>query len=360
MSWFTRLRNLVFVRSARTRATGVGDLQESRREIQRLRERIAALQGRVEAEKRRQRRLERRLARRKNPGPAQRPLTPHRQAFHLAGRTDEYRFANVVSYPKSGRTWFSTLYFHYARHFFHALDLEQQSLHMPDRNIVFQQFLAAHAQGGRFPVCVFSHLGFSSLKPFESRTGPWPDKARTVLKRPTVLIVRDPRDVVVSHYHHLQAVGGVLEPDLSPSEFIRGQWGIGRVVRFMNLWADALRSSHANLRLCTYESLKQDTAGAFAGAMAFLGAAIDHESTTRAVEESSFEQLRDRERASRAYQGLSLEPDAFRFRRGSVGRYAKELPEIDAAYLDQVVATDLDPVFTAYHRPSTGPESRTL
>ncbi len=119
----------------------------------------------------------------------------------------------------------------------------------------------------------------------------------------------------------------------------------------MNLWADGLRTSHANLHLCTYESLKSDTAGTFASAMRFLGNQVDDRAVARAIEESSFDRLKDRERSSRSYSGASLEPDAFRFRKGDVGGYARELSESDAAHLNDVVATQLAPAFTRYYPP---------
>jgi hypothetical protein len=344
MGWWERITR------RQALADAMRKLEAQRQAIDALRGRLDAHEQRLAREKRKRHQLEQRLARReKGAGAAgaadPRPLTPHRQAFQAATPADGYRLATVVSYPKSGRTWFSTIYFHYARLVLGAPDLVQQSLHMPDRNLAFQQLLAEKGKGGRFPVCVFTHLGFSALKPFESRPEPWPDKARTVLNRAAVLIVRNPRDVVVSHYHHLRAAGGVLDPELPLAEFIRGPWGIVRIIRFMNLWADPLRARHPGLHLCTYESMKQDTAGAFSAAMAFLGDRVDGQAAAQAVDESSFERLRTREQSNRAYQGASLQPDAFRFRRGSVGGYASELEPADAAYLDEMVSRHLDRAF---------------
>ena len=349
MSWSTWRVFRFLTRSRHALNEANRALAEKRQEIARLRARLDAQQQRLEDEKRRRRQVEQRLARRKERSHAlPRVLTPHRQAFQFATAADAYHFATVVSYPKSGRTWFSTLYFHYARAVLGAADLVQQSLHMPDRNLAFQQLLADKAKHGAFPVCVFTHLGFSGRKPFESSQDPWPDKAHSLLKRPAVLIVRDPRDVVVSHYHHLRAVGGVLDPSLALSDFIRGSWGIERIVRFMNLFGAALAEHHKNIHLCSDESLKRDTAGAFSAAMTFLRAPLDPAAVEQAVAESSFDRLKDQERSSRSYQGASLEPDAFRFRKGDIGGYARELSSADAEYLNQVVADRLDRAFECY------------
>jgi len=348
MSWLERLWRLPLFGSRQALNEVRRELQKKRRQIEKLRAHMEAQQRQLDEERLRCERLATRLQLHKTQVRPQRPLTPHRQAFQNATEADGYRFATIVSYPKSGRTWFSTIYFHYARIVLGALDMVQQSLHMPDRNLPFQRLLADRAKHGRIPVCTFTHLGFSGLKPFESSDAPWPDKASAVLRRPTILIVRDPRDVVVSHYHHLRAAGGVLDPSLSLSEFVHGRWGIERIVRFMNMWAPALRTRHPQFHLCAFESLKRDTAGTFSAAMTFLGARVDAAAVAQAVAESSFDLLQTRERSNRTYQGASLENDAFRFRRGDVGGHARELPDSDAAYLTQVVSTQLDPVFGMY------------
>jgi hypothetical protein len=82
--------------------------------------------------------------------------------------------------------------------------------------------------------------------------------------------------------------------------------------------------------------------------MTFLGTNVDPAAVARAIEESSFDRLKTRERSNRAYQGASLEPDAFRFRRGDVGSHSLEVSERDAEHLNQVVATQLNPVFAMY------------
>jgi hypothetical protein len=360
MKWPDWVGALPLLRTRRALAAALEKRQHDRREIERLRGRLESQNQRLEAEKRKRRALERRLIRlrREHRPTAARPSPV--PPFHAGDAAGRYRVANVVSYPKSGRTWFSTLYFHYARHHFGAAHLEQQSLHMPDRHATFQQFLAEHASHGAFPVCVFTHLGFSARKSFEAQPARWPGRARSALKRPTVLIVRDPRDVVVSHYHHLRALPGALEPDPGLSAFVRGDWGILRVVRFMNMWAEPLRAGHPNLRLCSYESLRRDTAGTFRAALEFLGATVDAQALQRAVDESRFEKLRSRERANREHGDQTASEDAFRFRRGTVGGYVRELSEADVAYLDAVVGQSLDDVFAEYRTRDGSPAARSM
>ena len=347
MSWSDALVRLPIVVTRKALGYSQQKAEDQQREIVELRGDLRRLRARVDLEKAKRHALERRGALRK----ARRHRHSEASAYdHLfAGRTDaRYAFASVVSYPKSGRTWFSTLYFHYARLYFNETELRQKSLYTPDKSRSFQQMLAQRAAGCAFPVCRFTHLGSSVLKPFEQRPGPWPDRTATVLAHPTVLIVRDPRDVVVSHYHHLRALGGALEPDVTLTEFIRGPWGIRRVLRFLNMWAEHARSGDRRLTICTYEKLRKDAGSAFAEVMTFLGAPLNDDALARAVEASSFDQLQDQERGSRFARRLSLEPDSFRFRKGIVGAHTEELAESDRDYLAQIVSRHLDPVFLPY------------
>jgi hypothetical protein len=107
--------------------------------------------------------------------------------------------------------------------------------------------------------------------------------------------------------------------------------------------------------LCSYESLRRDTAATFEAALRFLEGPIDPQAVAFAVDESSFDKLRSRERSNRAWDGRSVDQDAFRFRRGTVGGHADELAEPDVAYLDAVVAQHLDTVFSDYVLPRRQP-----
>ena len=324
-------------------------LEEQRGEISDLREDLRRARARADIEKAKRRALERRtsLRRTRRTGPSEAPVPGD---LFGGGNDALYAFANVVSYPKSGRTWFSTLYVHYARFYFNETNLQPKSLYTPEQNRAFQQMLSRRAGGRLFPVCTFTHLGSSVLKPFEQRPAPWPDRTDEMLAHPTVLIVRDPRDVVVSHYHHLRALDGALEPDVTLAEFIRGPWGIRRVLRFMDMWAEHVRTGNRRLAVCTFEQLRQDAGSAFSAAMAFLGAPIDADALARAVEESTFDRLREQERSKRSDQRLSLDRDSFRFRQGTIGAHTHELSESDREYLETLVSRRLDPAFSSYLR----------
>jgi hypothetical protein len=324
-------------------------LEQQRSEIVDLREDLQRARARADVEKKKRLALERRASLRQARREA-RSTAPPPEADLFGGNEAQYAFANVISYPKSGRTWFSTLYFHYARFYFNESELRPKSIYTPEMNRAFQEMLVRRAAGRVFPVCTFTHLGSSVLKSFERRPVPWPDRTSDVLTHPTILIIRDTRDVVVCHYHHLRAIDGSLDPDVTLAEFIRGPWGIRRILRFMDMWAEPVQTGNRHLEVCTFESMRRDAGAAFAAAMTFLGASIDAHALARAVEESAFDRLREQELSKRVDERLSLDRDAFRFRQGTVGAHAHELSESDRDYLETIVSRHLHPAFSSYHR----------
>lgn len=349
MSWSDALMRLPIVGTRKALEDAQRKLQQQRSEIAGLREDLRRARARADLEKKKRLALERRTSlrqtRRATPAKA-----PAAEAALFGGNEAQYAFANVISYPKSGRTWFSTLYFHYARFHFAETDLRPKSIYTPEMNRAFQEMLVRRAADRVFPVCTFTHLGSSVLKSFERRPVPWPDRTSDVLTHPTILIIRDPRDVVVSHYHHLRAIDGSLDPDVTLAEFIRGPWGIRRILRFMDMWAEHVRTGHPHLAVCTFESMRRDVGAAFSAAMTFLGASIDPDALARAVEESTFDRLREQERSMRVDERLSLDRDAFRFRQGTVGAHAQELSDSDRDYLETIVSRHLHPAFSSYQR----------
>jgi hypothetical protein len=347
MQWLKQLRQRLFASAELARLSQ--ELRASRDEVRQLRARVQEQQQRLDAGKRRVRALKEHLIRRDSE-PAKAKF--ERKPFAHPDAAALYALANVVSYPKCGRTWLAHLYCEYTRYHLDARDVPRRSLNMPERNPAFVRFLAAQARDHRYPICQFTHLGFSSFKPFEENGQEWPDKARTVLLRPTVLLVRDPRDVLVSHYHHLQE-RRAINSDTTLSAFIRGAWGVNRVVRFVNMWAPAIHERNPHLLVCTYETLRTDTARTLTAVLTFLGVTVKPAGVTQAVQESSFDRLRQKEHSRRRHQGAALDGQGFRFRQGAVGRHAKELSPADVAYLDAFLAAHLDPAFDRYRqRPS--------
>jgi hypothetical protein len=121
-----------------------------------------------------------------------------------------------------------------------------------------------------------------------------------------IYIVRDPRDVAVSFYHH-NVKAGVIADDYPMDEFIRGFIAAEYDARWGS-WADnvmswmAMRQGRSSFLLLRYEDMKQDTPrelfkiARFLHDAGFPNIATSSERLARAVELSSPERMRAMEK----------------------------------------------------------------
>ena len=122
----------------------------------------------------------------------------------------------------------------------------------------------------------------------------------------------------------------------------------------MNRWIHEW-GEHSRLHVLRYEDARRDPETTFSDALRFLlpTLALDCGALNRAVEISSFENMRRLEAGTKDAQGTELvvglntealkpknaaDPDSYKVRRGKVGGYADYLAAADIAYLDRVVA----------------------
>lgn len=273
-------------------------------------------------------------------------MLPLRWNLSRHARTFRAADAFVVSIQKAGRTWvrvFLTAYF----------DEWQR-----------------HGRQPAPPALHYTHdlwEYFEKVPRGERLRGKWlipPADAREKLK---LLVARDPRDLMVSLYFHLTKRSRRFSGSLS--ELLRDKsLGVPSVVTIMNRWlqewADPL-SAHADfpaletgalgsrLHLLRYEDARRDPHAAFTGAVRFLLPTVepDSEALARAIELSSFENMRKLEKRGVGAEGNRLlvragldrdalrpadeaDTDSFKTRRGKVGGYVDYLSAEDIAYLN--------------------------
>lgn len=152
-----------------------------------------------------------------------------------------------------------------------------------------------------------------------------PDRVLRALPRPRMLkshecfqphyphviyIVRDPRDVAVSFYHH-NAKAGNIPADYPMTSFVP-RFIAGEFDCKFGSWRDnvlswiSVRGDSANFMMLRYEDMKRDTAGALLQVLAFLERCpfrkLDdtREALQRAIELSSPEHMRELEKKEAA------------------------------------------------------------
>src|SRR5215467_1526102 len=174
-----------------------------------------------------------------------------------AGRKMMRADAIVVSFPKSGRTWVRVFYFAYLS------------------KLTGREFSWNSQLFPEFPRVAFTH------DRWEHRLLPgwWhfvhgrhlvPPRARREKK--IVLMVRDPRDVVVSLHFHLTKRSHVFKWRPQPmGEMLRDpKFGLEHVIELLNGWLVEWHG-HPNFKLLRYEDCKADAAGQFRALLEFLG-----------------------------------------------------------------------------------------
>jgi len=240
----------------------------------------------------------------------------------------------IVSFPKSGRTWVRTFLSGYVHKAFgtpHTLDFA---------------FFRRVAPG--FPRVVFKHGGH------ELAPDILPEYIEEFAGKDVLLLVRDPRDVVVSFYYEtIKRDPRFMHKDTnalwSLSEFIRDErFGVEQIVRFMNLWYEK-RTRFRSLTIVRYRDLRKEPHRYFRGILGFLGISIDEQAYQEAIDFSSFDNMRTLERQDffadpRIRAADPNDPNSYKTRKGAVGGHKDAVSEEDRVFMNTVMK-DLHPGF---------------
>lgn len=249
----------------------------------------------------------------------------------------------VVSFGKSGRTWFRVLI---SRYFAHKYGLPEGSM------MEFDEF---HRANAKIPVLFFTHDNYLKDYVGHDRKFDLYGHARVIL------MVRDPRDTAVSQFfqwkHRMiqrkKVINGYPAGDVNVADFIMGnEAGIPKIIDFMNAWGAELKR-FPNLLLVKYEELKADTEGQLGRALRFFGEEPDEAGLRDAASYASVENMRRMEQENagkltanaRLKPGDAKDPSSFKVRRAKVGGWRDYVTEEQAATIDQMVRDRLDPIF---------------
>lgn len=247
---------------------------------------------------------------------------------------------HVISYPKSGRTW---LRFSLGRMFCESFGLS------PSRpGDVLEPHRLARLDS-RVPRMRFSHdAPYLTAAQHHDR-----DRSRYG-KKDVIFLARDPRDVVVSSYHHHTTRAATIgDPRFEGPlvEFLTHPiFGIESIIAFMNAWAVS-REIPRRFLLVRYEDMADDLAAVLRRIVGFLGLeSVTDDAILSGVSSSTFENMRALEGADALGSALlravdQSDPSSFKVRRGRVGGYAEELKTEEQAFVDSAVSDRLDAFF---------------
>jgi hypothetical protein len=249
----------------------------------------------------------------------------------------------IVSPPRSGRTWLRMML---SRFFQIRYGLPEDEL------------LGYHNYHQRNPA--IPRIRFTHDRYIGNYTGHRDSKCDFYPKK-VILLVRDPRDVVVSNYFQwINTVNpykiALLNLPEHPAEVpifefaMMPRFGISRTIDFLKAWAPELKKTRSHL-LIRYEDMRAEPARIFADILAFMQIHASPDEIDQVVRWSSFENMRTMEQKQTFDDGsrrLMLKdpnnPDAFKVRRGKVGGYCDYFAEHELEVIDRLIAA-LPPVY---------------
>lgn len=261
--------------------------------------------------------------------------------------------ATVISFPKCGRTWLSLMSTTYIARSIGHPDLgglsptgQLRSL-VPERERDYvRAVVKARQNGAEVPLLIFLHKVDYHAPYF------LPQRPSSKTER-NVVLLRDPRDVVVSFYYHVvhKSEGRVpgkppsyLSPQTSLAEFIYSDClGFRKILRYMAEWS-AWAADHG--AVIYFEDLVADTAGTLARFLRDIGVSPGDDALVRSVAaEHNFSAVRDAERAMAPER---VDPKLSRMRKGRVGGYVDEVDEREVAFMAAALAEANCPALERY------------
>ena len=262
----------------------------------------------------------------------------------------------LLSYPKCGRTW---LTLQIGRAISQHFGLEVPNL------------LKLSTFGEEIPEVPHIRLTHDD-QPHRKRPHELSATREKLAGKKVILMVRDPRDVIVSYYHHK-----------SHREPLRDFWwfqrkrkethsrfqgtldefldveigGFDTILRYYNIW-EQVRGVPKDFMLLRYEDMQADPVGQLRRVLDFMGLGqITDAEVKEAVEYASFHNMRKIEageevKSFKLKAGDVNDPNSFKVRRGKVGGYRDELTPTQIAQLERKMAAGLS-AFYGYE-PNAG------
>jgi len=242
-----------------------------------------------------------------------------------------YRGADLifVSHPKAGRTWIRFM-----------LIKTYAMLDNDDKKTKLKISLSRK----QLPCIKFYHDGWRKGT-IEAGT---PKKKVVFQDIPTILLLRDPRDIIVSFYFHLKS-------ETSISKFIRkGKTSFEKLLQYIQIWNEAIKTINFNyLKVIRYEDFKKDDFSEYKKLINWIKSIwpgwpklqkIDDNIIRESVKYASFDNMRKMELDNVYKNWAALHTkdksniENLKVRKGKVGGYVDYLSKKDIDFCNSLMA----------------------
>lgn len=250
-----------------------------------------------------------------------------------AAKNSNPNLTMLVSYPKSGATW---LQFMLGQILIRAYDLDTEPL-----TVRLSELTAKYPA---LPRIQWTHDGGEII--YEDGTRPDPhrifmDSTRLRYRRNRViLLVRDPRDIVVSLFHQVTRRSSLPMVYGSLSAFLRDPlYGFARIIRFYRVWYWNRRVPR-RLLLVPYERMLENGPRELKRVVDLLKIDAGKQLIQDAYESSAAQKLRNLERNGMVdgMRTFGVHPNEMKVRKAKAGTYREEMTEDDIEYCNRLMA----------------------
>jgi len=245
------------------------------------------------------------------------------------------KFPNIiVSYPKSGRTWLQKL-------IIEAVRLKKgQTEEFAD--------ITEASEAANIPLILSTHAGSSWEEWVRDYKSVQKDDWHKFAHAKIVFLFRDPRDVLVSQYHHIRHRTGYA--DFDKNYLVKNpNVGILKIIHFMNKWQRYAETYPDQVFRISYEDMRKNTETELSAMFDFWDLSISKSNRLQAIENCTLERMKQKEKmdADSPWMVTSNKSNnnAFQSRKGMIGEYKEFFEPSDIDYINEQIGLHLDKSF---------------
>ncbi len=220
----------------------------------------------------------------------------------------------IVSYPNSGRTWLYKILSLYSHKLNSQNNIENRKLVKFDDKFI--KFVHDSSDPNPYPLKV---LNF---------------KNKDIINKKKIILLRDPRDVIVSFWYQMSFRENTYKKDIS--QFIDDEYfGIKKLISFYNLINLELTN---DFKVITYEMLLKNTFEEVKKIIYFFNLKIDENLIKNCIIDCSFKNLQKEETKTLKNQ----DNKSMKFRNGTSGNFKNELNIHDNLKINDMIKNRLN------------------
>lgn len=245
------------------------------------------------------------------------------------------RVVHFVSFPKCGRTWL--------KYILNKIFIDYYKLQNCQEDSINIRFLAT--KNKNIPIVIDTHDNSNIVNEDGYRPDPdlmFKDLNKDKYSNKAVLfLVRDPRDVVISHYHQITKRSKDPMTFKNLSDFIRDPvFGLNRIIKFYEVWFHN-QSIPKDFSFIKYEDILSDGVNSVKNILDFIipDNNIPVSIIKKAYDESAAEKMRSKEKQNliEGFNSFGDKHDYLKVRNAVSGSYLKEMSSEDIDFCNEMM-----------------------